>query len=72
MAKSVWKLSFLVDIVPVPRDVDTLPTLIRARVKDLSSAKDRGRDVGSIAEIEEVLEARLDAEGISPRQWERP
>jgi len=72
VAKSVWKLSFLIDIVPVPRDLDTLPTLIRARVKDLSVAKDRGRAVGSFAEIEQVLEARLDAEGISPREWERP
>ena len=72
MANSGWKLSFLVDIVPVPRDLDNLPTLIRARIKDLSVAKDRGRYVGSLAEIEQVLDARMDAEGIVPRRWERP
>lgn len=70
MAKRVWRLRFLFDVVPVPREVDTLPTLIRVRVRDLST--DEEQHVGSFAEIEEIVEARLDAEGIVPREWERP
>lgn len=70
MANDVWRLRFLVDVVPVPRGVDTLPTLIRARVRDLSTEEEQ--TVGSFAEIEEIVEARLDAEGIAPREWERP
>jgi hypothetical protein len=28
--------------------------------------------VGSLAQLEEIVEARLDEEGVAPRRWERP
>jgi len=66
----LWKLRFLLDIWAEPRNADSLPAVIRARVRDLGT--DRERYVGSFAEIEQLVEDRLDEEGIEPRRWERP
>ena len=64
-----WKHRFLIDVWAEPRDVETLPLIVRARVRDL--ATDEEKYVGSFEEIERLVEARLDAEGLSPRRWER-
>jgi hypothetical protein len=67
---TAWKHRFLLDVWAEPREVETLPAVIRARVRDL--ATDEEYYVGSFAELERIVEARLDAEGIVPRRWERP
>jgi hypothetical protein len=64
-----WKHRFLLDVWAEPRDVESLPVIVRARVRDL--ATDEETYVGSFAEIERVVEARLDAEGLTRRVWER-
>lgn len=64
-----WKHRFLIDVWAEPREVTGLPFIIRARVRDL--ANDEETYVGSFAEIQSLVDARLDAEGISPRRWER-
>jgi hypothetical protein len=64
-----WKHRFLLDVWAEPREVDSLPLIVRARVRDL--ATDEEAYVGSFAEIERLVEARLDAEGLTPRRWER-
>lgn len=65
-----WRQRFLIDVWAELRDVDTLPAVIRARVRDM--ATDEETYVGSFAEIEKIIEARLDADGVAPRRWERP
>jgi hypothetical protein len=35
-------------------------------------ATDEETYVGSFAEIERIVEARLDDDGVAPRRWERP
>ncbi|MFI6567424.1 hypothetical protein [Streptomyces sp. NPDC050534] len=42
---------------------------MRARIRDLTT--DEEQYMGSIAEIEQVIEASLDDDGITPRRWER-
>lgn len=64
-----WKHRFLLDVWAEPRDVESLPVVIRARVRDLGS--DEETYVGSFAEIQQIIDARLDGEGIAPRRWER-
>jgi hypothetical protein len=64
-----WKHRFLLDVWAEPREVESLPVVVRARVRDL--ATDEETYVGSFAEIERLVEARLDAEGLEPRRWER-
>ena len=64
-----WKHRFLLDVWAEPREVESLPLIVRARVRDL--ATDEETYVGSFAEIERLVEARLDAEGLRPRRWER-
>lgn len=64
-----WRRRFLVDIWSEPRDVASLPAILRARVRDLTTHEERY--VGSFAELERIVEARLDADGITPRRWER-
>jgi hypothetical protein len=66
---SAWKHRFLLDVWAEPRDVETLPAVIRARVRDM--ATDEEHYVGSFAEFERIVEARLDADGVTPRRWER-
>lgn len=65
-----WRNRFLLDVWAEPRDVDTLPAVIRARVRDLET--DVESYAGSIAEIGRIIEARLDDDGVTPRRWERP
>jgi hypothetical protein len=64
-----WKHRFLLDVWAEPREVESLPLIVRARVRDL--ATDEETYVGSFAELEGIGEARLDAEGATPRRWER-
>lgn len=70
MALRGWKRRFLIDVWAEPRGVPDLPVVLRARVRDM--ATDEERYVGSIAEVEELIEDALDADGITPRRWERP
>ncbi|QDG66667.1 hypothetical protein NIBR502772_11040 [Pseudarthrobacter sp. NIBRBAC000502772] len=65
-----WRRGFLIDIWAEPRDVESLPAVLRARVRDM--ATDEEVYVGSFAEIERLIEERLDADGVAPRGWERP
>jgi len=64
-----WKHRFLLDVWAEPRDVASLPVIVRARVRDLASEEETY--VGSFAEIQRIIDARLDAEGLTPRTWER-
>ena len=66
----MWRRRFLIDIWAEPRDVEGLPVIIRARIRDV--ATDEELYVGSCAEVERIIGARLDADGITPRRWERP
>ncbi len=70
MAIRIWRFRFLLDVWAEPREADVLPAIVRARVRDLCS--DEEQYVGSFAEIEDLVEARLDADGVIPREWERP
>ncbi|MFC7597903.1 hypothetical protein ACFQU3_21490 [Terrabacter sp. GCM10028922] len=65
-----WRQRFLIDVWAEPRDVESLPAVIRARVRDM--ATDEETYVGSFAEIEQIVEKRLDEDGVTPRRWERP
>ena len=56
----MWRRRFLIDIWAEPRDVEGLPVIIRARVRDVAT------------DVEHIIAARLDADGIAPRRWERP
>jgi hypothetical protein len=49
--------------------VESLPAIVRGRVRDMSTAEERY--VGSFAEVQAIIEADLDAEGVNPRCWER-
>jgi hypothetical protein len=64
-----WRRRYLVDVWVERRDVATLPAIVRGRMRDMST--DEERYVGSFAEVEAIVEADLDAEGVSPRCWER-
>jgi hypothetical protein len=64
-----WRRRYLIDVWAEPRDVVSLPAVVRARMRDLATEEERY--VGSMAEAEEVIDARLDADGIVPRCWER-
>lgn len=66
---TAWKHRFLVDVWAEPREIDGLPAVIRARVVDM--ATDEEHYVGSFAEIEQIIAARLDAGGAGPARWER-
>jgi hypothetical protein len=66
---SAWKHRFLIDVWAELRDVEELPAVLRARVRDM--ATDQETYVGSFVEIERIIEARLDADGVIPRRWER-
>ncbi len=62
-------MRYLLDIWAEPREIETLPAVLRARVRDLST--DEETYVGSIAELQQLVEARLDDDGVTPRRWER-
>ncbi|MGX4695358.1 hypothetical protein [Streptomyces sp. JNUCC 63] len=65
-----WRRRFLIDVWAEPRDIAGLPAVVRARIRDLTT--DEEQYMGSIAEIEQVIEARLDEDDVTPRRWERP
>jgi hypothetical protein len=60
---------YLLDVWVERRVVESLPAIVRGRVRDMSTAEERY--VGSFAELEAIIEADLDAEGVNPRCWER-
>jgi hypothetical protein len=64
-----WRRRFLVDVWAEPREVESLPAVLRARVRDMTTAEEHY--VGSFAEVEQVVEDSLDADGIVLRRWER-
>lgn len=64
-----WRRRYLLDLWIERRVVESLPAIVRGRVRDMSTAEERY--VGSFAEVEALIEADLDAEGITPRCWER-
>jgi hypothetical protein len=64
-----WKHRFLLDVWAEPREVESLPLIVRARVRDL--ATDEETYVGSFAELERIVEARLAAAGAAPRRGGR-
>lgn len=66
---NVWKWRFLVDVWVEPREVETLPAVVRARVGDLSTGTETY--VGSFTEIEQIVEKRLDDDGVTLHRWER-
>ena len=68
MAK-VWRFRFLLDVWAEPREVDRLPAIVRGKVRELGA--DEEHYVGSLAQVEEIVEARLDDEGVTPRRWEQ-
>ena len=70
MTQPVRRFRFLLDLWVEPREVESLPVVVRGRVRDLET--DEEKYVGSFAEVEQVVEARLDDSGIAPRRWERP
>ena len=65
-----WRRRYLIDVWAEPRDLGELPAVLRARVRDM--ATDEERYVGSIAEVERLIEDQLDEDGIVPRRWEHP
>lgn len=64
-----WRRSYLLDVWVERRVVESLPAVVRGRVRNVSDAEERY--VGSFAEVEEMVEADLDAAGVTPRRWER-
>ncbi|GAA4717936.1 hypothetical protein [Nocardioides conyzicola] len=70
MTQPARRFRFLLDLWVEPREVESLPVVVRGRVRDLET--DEEKYVGSFAEVEQVVEARLDAGGVAPRRWERP
>lgn len=65
-----WKNRFLVDVWAEGRGAPELPAVVRARIRVVGL--DEEHYVGSFEEIASVIEARLDADGIVPRRWQRP
>ena len=66
--KPLWTYRFLLEVWVEAREVSTLPKRVRARVRDLERGK--VRHVGSVAEIEKIVNERLDEAGLTPRRWE--
>ena len=65
-----WRHRFLVDVWIEGRELESLPAIIRARVRDMATGKETY--VGSLAELAAAVEAGLDAEGVTAnRRWER-
>jgi len=60
--------SFHLEVWVEHREIPGLPLQVRARVRDMEHGK--ARYVGSMSEIEEVIDERLDAAGLVPRRWE--
>lgn len=60
---------FVIDVWGEPREIPGMPTVIRARVRDVTDEEEAY--VGSIPELERLISERLDAAGLTPRRWER-
>ncbi|WP_374454973.1 hypothetical protein [Nocardioides sp.] len=59
----------MLDVWIERRVIDSLPSIVRGRLRDLTIAE--GRYVGSFEEVQASIEADLDADGVTPRRWER-
>jgi hypothetical protein len=59
---------YVIEVWVEPREIPDLPRRVRARVLDVQQGKTRY--VGSMAEIGQMIEERLDAAGLLPRRWE--
>jgi hypothetical protein len=64
-----WRRKYLLDVWVERRLFDSFPAIVRGRLHDLSTAEERY--VGSFDEVIAGIEADLDADGITPRRWER-
>jgi hypothetical protein len=64
-----WRRRYLLDVWVEPRAVETLPAIVRGRVRDMTTEGETY--VGSFAEVVALIEAALDAGGVTPREWER-
>lgn len=64
------RFRYVLDVLAEPRDVEGLPTLLRLLVRDLRT--DEVTAVGSFSDVQHLVERRLDAEGIAPREWDQP
>lgn len=65
----LWTYRFLIEVWVEPREIPGLPQRVRARVRDEEHG--RTRYVGSMSEVEAIVNERLDAAGLVPRRWER-
>ncbi len=59
---------FLLEVWVEHREIPGLPLQVRARMRDVEHGK--ARYVGSVSEIEEMIDERLDDAGLVPRRWE--
>jgi hypothetical protein len=66
---TTWTYRFLVGVWAEPCDIAGPAAVLPARVCDMD--RDQECDVGSFAEIENVVNDRPDDAGIVPRRWER-
>jgi hypothetical protein len=64
-----WRGRYLLDVWAEPRANSEHPRLVRAKVRDMST--DDTRYLGSLDDLAAVIDERLDADGITPRRWER-
>lgn len=63
-----WRRRYLLDVWVEGRLVPSLPAVVRGRVRDMATERDTY--VGSFAEVEAMVEADLDEDGVTPRRWE--
>ena len=69
MEQAVRTFRWVIELWAEPRQVPGLPYRVRARVRDVE--QERTRYVGSMAEIGQLIDERLDEAGLAPRRWER-
>ncbi len=69
MEQPVRIFRYVIEVWVEPREIPGLPRRVRARVRDVQQG--RTRYAGSMAEIGQMIEERLDAAGLLPRRWER-
>ena len=65
----IWKQQYLLEVWIERRVVDSLPMLVRGRLRNLT--RESETYVGSMAQVEAVVEDDLEALGARPRIWER-
>lgn len=69
-----WTYRFVIDVWAERRASPELPAVVRVRVWEVEAGverREKDRYVGSFEEIAAIVEARLDADRIRPRRWER-